>query len=85
MERIRKALVTTDSPKGFYHPQGQFEIIVEENMEIQWEQEVENYAKERGLNEEQIDALFGIKRMKPRYTVVLHIDKGITEYPDEIE
>ena len=29
MERIRKALVVTDSPKGFYHPQGQFEIMEE--------------------------------------------------------
>ncbi len=84
MERIIRALVTRDEERQYF-PGGAFQVMEEEHMEMQWYQEVVNLATKRGLEDEQIDALFGIKTVKPRYTVVIHMDKGLVDYPDEIE
>ena len=62
-------------------------------MEAQWEQEMINLASWRNHEEEEIQGMFWIDGEKEEtatmaiinYTVVFHMDKGIVDYPDEIE
>jgi len=76
-----------------YWPEGNFRVLKGMEMETQWEQEMVNLAAVRGHSE------YNITRMRitdehelkehrkrgRRYTVVIHMDKGIVEYPDVIE
>jgi hypothetical protein len=48
--------------------------MLNDNMETQWEQEVENLAWEREFNIDQNNEMFGVRVIKPRYAMVIHMD-----------
>ena len=75
-------------------PRGNFEVLSGEEMEKQWEQEMYNMAMARGIGESgytramrinEEDMMRATGGPVKRYAVVIHLDRGIVEHPDEIE
>ena len=93
MMNIKRLLVIEIEGDLEYYPEGEFKIMEGSDMEAQWEQEMINLAQWRHHNEEEIQGMFKLGNTKEEaldmgmlnYTVVLHMDRGIVEYPDEIE
>ncbi len=93
MKKIKRLLMIEIDKDLEFYPEGEFKVMEGSEMETQWEQEMINLAHWRRHDEEEIQEMLDGKDLRDEalemgtlnYTIVLHMDRGVVEYPDEIE